>query len=845
MTLLEDSSNLIPNQDELNINRTLPELQHAAARLAAKGSRGPQAQAEAAVYFASRGFDLNRHTKALKQIRFLPSRRTEPLKELDVEKYLDQNRRTCIVDTIRESQAMLQRHFRESYETRLQSDWESSKDQILQHLGTISSVNSTSAQLALPPSKRPYQPRALEPVKQRYAEATKQFVEAIKKQSGNFRPACKYQTVQQTLQAFTGAEAAETESFVDIWRTLGFMVGERKLDTSGEARSDKNLHAAYRIDYEKQDPKLQFELVHHAKAALEFQYGEYIRNEIEGSKNKGGKPGLENDVHTYVYQLFREGTNPNVQVSSFSKFDQLPVYAVMYYCIRCGCLQGALRAAKVAKNELLVRAIEALIHNRFASLPNDIWNALCLQYNRQVKNRSQDVYEIAIYCIIARADPKPEADLREIQSTIEDYLWIRLNMIVDPSEDLPNFLPYGSGDPVADIFSRITLEDLIERIMQNRMSLLQEEANERFYFSNILLLLQKFELCVDHLKNNGLLVEAAHVALVLNWYGLLRSGGDASAKGVNLGKLISKIVSQVALVDCDLAFYYFYLLLETRKGQHNFTEAIVEHLSQKSVDLSLVVGTMSKRQVNLDGSMPKFFRHSDVFSICSAAGALAEKEGSYNHAMNLYTLGGKFDKAGTMLVRLVARVLSKPSGTPQKKEYLSLAQRFWNHYQYHLATHPAGTNLVEAMKSEVNTDLFVVMKLAEAFELKQKGPKYYDRALHIIDNVQILPPPTTEDRPKVSPEELEQRLEIMKSRGDAVRALFSPICDLMLEILLYQAKELKKVLRDFQDSDSEAKMKQIQGRAKSLTSYLGRIQTHLDVDQDLTTKLSHLTNEAL
>ena len=44
---------------------------------------------------------------------------------------------------------------------------------------------------------------------------------------------------------------------------------------------------------------------------------------------------------------------------------------------------------------------------------------------------------------------------------------------------------------------------------------------------------------------------------------------------------------------------------------------------------------------------------------------------------------------------------------------------------------------------------------------------------------------------------------MMKQRGDPVRALFSPICDLVLEILLYQTKELKKVLRD---TDSEQRL---------------------------------------
>jgi len=837
-TLLVDSSNLIPNQDELNINRTLPELNHAAARLASKGR--PQAQAEAAVYYASRGFDLNRHAKALKQIRFLPSRRSEPLAELDVVKYLDQNRRSNIVDTIRESQSALQRQFRERYENRLQQDWENSKTQILEHLGTISSIN-TSTQLALPPSKRQYQPpRTLEPIKQRYAEATKQFVEAVKNQSTSFRPATKYQTVQQTLQAFPHLDSADTNSFVDIWRTLGFMVGEKRLGSNGKAKADKSLKENYRIRYLKRDRGLQTNLIHRAKAALEYQYGEYIKNEIESSKVKGGTPGLESDVHNYVYHYFKDGIPPNCEFAQFPNHDRLPVYAVMYYCFRCGCLEGALQAAKMARHgKMLVAAFETLMNNRHARLPNDLWNQLCFHYNKNVKNKSKDVYEVALYCIIAKADPKPEVDnLSDIQSTIEDYLWIRLNMIVEEDEQLPSFLPYGSGDAISDVFSRITLQNLIDLIMKNRMALLQEEATQKFYFSNILLILQQFESCVIHLEANGQLVEAAHVGLVLNWYGLLRS-----REKVKLGKLISKLVAQVALVDCDLAFYYFYLLRETPQMQDNydFSDEIVNHLSTSTVDLALIVGTVNRRQVNLNGSLPNHLRQQDVFKICYEAGKQAERNGSYKHAMMLYTLAGSFEQIGQMLVRSLASVLTKPMGAPNKEEFFNLSQRFANHYEYHLATHPAGMKNTQEITKETKSDLFICTKLYEAFELKQKGPKYYENSLLVIDQIQILPA-TSSDRSKVTAE-LQHRLELMKNRGSPVRALFSPICNLMIDILKYQAKELKDILRDYNNTDAERRMNSIKERANLLVTYLGRARSDLDIDQTVEQNLSELTNQ--
>ena len=120
--------------------------------------------------------------------------------------------------------------------------------------------------------------------------------------------------------------------------------------------------------------------------------------------------GLESDVQNFVYHYFKDGIPDGVFTSRFPKHECLPVYAVIYYCFRCGCLKGALEAAKKTEKQILVTTFETLISKRHSPLPMDIWNGLCSEYNRNVKNKSEDVYEIALYCIIAKADPKPDGN---------------------------------------------------------------------------------------------------------------------------------------------------------------------------------------------------------------------------------------------------------------------------------------------------------------------------------------------------------------------------------------------------------------------------------------------------
>ena len=128
--------------------------------------------------------------------------------------------------------------------------------------------------------------------------------------------------------------------------------------------------------------------------------------------------------------------------------------------------------------------------------------------------------------------------------------------------------------------------------------------------------------------------------------------------------------------------------------------------------------------------------------------------------MMLYTLAGSFEQIGQMLVRSLASVLTKPMGAPNKEEFFNLSQRFANHYEYHLATHPARMKNTQEITKETKSDLFICTKLYEAFELKQKGPKYYENSLLVIDQIQILPA-TSSDRSS-NPVTKLSRLKIAK-----------------------------------------------------------------------------------
>jgi len=851
--LLDDSSTLIPNDvAQVHVHRNIFELEHAAARLAAKGSHGQGGLSETAAYFASRGYDLNKLGKSLKKLQVQPPRMQAEtrISELDLETYLETQRNASIMESIRDSHIAIERKFRSQYDDFLQQEWNSTKTEILEHLESLNvDINTTSLfeergkkrktntrksianygmTYAQPAAKRKYRPsRTLETSRERYAEGVKRFAEAVLRRKPNYLPANSFKDIQNHIFSITVPESNAEDRFTLVWQTLSFLVGERVIDKNGRVDLDKSVQNVRNQYIPVKEQALTRLLIDRAKADLENQYADYIQSKT--GSNRGGGPGLENDVQSYVQsQISNSNQYPeNWDMASFGNYGTLPLWPVIYYCFRCGNVQGAFNAAKQGGEENFAQALAHIIETNDRRLPLPLWEELCKYYRLHVKTGCDDPFKIAMYCLVAKADPKHDGvNMRDagINDTIEDYLWIRLNMLWEYEEEPPDFTPFGYSQAKQEIFSRAKLKELAETLYENKAALMEEEQNMPFYWTNILLEIQEFEECIKHLEKVGQREKAVHLGLVLNYYGLLYCEKlDTERSFVDLGDLVSKLVNEIARVDCDLAFHYLYVLHQSpTNASTQFEHVIIDNLANESCDYTAVVGTVNAREIFINGTMQDYFLPSEVYRLCfeAAEKANSAQRTSCNHAINLYCLAGAFGSCAEMLTRLLGVELEKPATHEKKLEYLQLAKSFYNSYPYFLSCHPNMSK--QSIPEEAYVDLTTVINLATAFDTFREGPNFYAQVLALINQLGVLPPRTvyaeTNQIERASRfESMKKCTEKLKRRHNCIKSAIPKVIDMIFDIYIHEAEQNSQAPRT---PEIEDQLKHIRTYTDALRNFM-------------------------
>jgi nuclear pore complex protein Nup93 len=203
--------------------------------------------------------------------------------------------------------------------------------------------------------------------------------------------------------------------------------------------------------------KMQLAFVQQARKYLEESYGKFITATIYGNLQQaqlGGIPG--------TYHLVRSFLNVKLQATLPGLEDGVveghPVWAMVYYCIRCGDLQAALQVVTTAQQHLgdFPTFLREYMTSDERRLSDNSETKLRLQYRRSVRN-STDPYKRAVYCLVGRCDPK--GDHSEIADKIDDYIWLKLCQLSYDDDD--------NGSP-----DRLTLPQLQTMLLEEYGKLL-------------------------------------------------------------------------------------------------------------------------------------------------------------------------------------------------------------------------------------------------------------------------------------------------------------------------------------------------------------------------------------
>ena len=108
--------------------------------------------------------------------------------------------------------------------------------------------------------------------------------------------------------------------------------------------------------------------------------------------------------------------------------DGVPVWPMIFYCLRCGDLKSAVMAASKAGPGLseVAQLLSEMSSSGDGRLSTHTENVVRISYRRSVR-ATTDPFKRAVFCVIAACDPADEHP--EVATSLDDYLWIKLSQV--------------------------------------------------------------------------------------------------------------------------------------------------------------------------------------------------------------------------------------------------------------------------------------------------------------------------------------------------------------------------------------------------------------------------------
>ncbi|CAH8579659.1 unnamed protein product [Schistosoma turkestanicum] len=630
---------------------------------------------------------------------------------------------------------------------------------------------------------------------------------------------------------------------------------------------------------------------------LESEFLEFIKVTVSSQPRLarlGGRPGTRSLVRAYL--SLRLPSENMTDVSSLSNLYQLseqngwefddglvdgvPVWPMIFYCLRTGDTQVTLEVARDALNNLgnFVNVLEDYIkHNRRLRTPNQ---GRFRQTCKQVIKSTRDPYKRLTYSILGQCDLSENHS--DIISNIDDFLWIKISQVIAQE----------SAEPV--VSSKVGMEDTLT--LGQLQSLLYETYGEVHFdawsqplvFFKILCLTQQYEAAIGFLTRfEQLRCHAVHIALVLrdlhmlllpNWLHsplVVRNDYDPTGfRRLNLARLIMLYTRKFEVTDPEKALMYYYMLSDipittdkppedsnatipnglhntsienlTAKNQNLFVQCVCE-LALANKELDLLLGCIGDNDIRKPGAIDRFCRSVESRrELIRTVADVFESSGQVVEAIHLYLLASACgDPKPDILVSvaLINTVLSSVivtsdlgatpitqsrfGGQLDRSSLLRLATEI-AHRVRRLGLSTDGSNYL--VQNEVETDatgctsaikiLFYLLDLAAFFDLVDA--ERWQAAVDHMDQLGLFP------------------INSQASNVESCAMLFSQLPDLvrrplpwalyaLMRCLSAKCGRVTSVTSNGTRVDSTSKMatSEIRARAKGLIAYVGRIPHRL------------------
>ncbi|XP_077310846.1 nuclear pore complex protein Nup93 [Lithobates pipiens] len=779
-----------------HVERNLQEIQQAGERLRSRTmTRTSQesANVKASVLLGSRGLDISHISQRLESLSAVTTfEPLEPVKDTDIQGFLKNEKDNALFAAIEESRrrtfSMAEEYHRES----MLVEWEQVKQRILHTLlasGEDDLGFSQEAETSYISELGPPGRSSLDSVEMAYARQIYVYNEKVV--SGNLQPSL--------VDLFTGvAEKLDDKNVSDVWLMVKQMTDVLLVPATDTLKSRCAV-------------KMQMGFVRQALKFLEDSYRDYTMKSVYANLQQaqlGGVPSTFNLVRSFL-NIRLPAPIPGLQDGELEGY---PVWALIYYCLRCGDTSAAQQVVNRLQHQLgeFKNWFQEYVHNERRLLPGTE-NKLRLHYRRAVRS-STDPYKRAVYCLIGRCDVADNHS--EVADKTEDYLWLKLNQICF------------DDDASSSAQDRLTLPQFQKQLLEDYGESHFAVNQQPFLYFQVLFLTAQFEAAIAYLfRMERTRCHAVHVALALFELRLLLKSSGQSAqllsqeagdpvgiRRLNFVRLLMLYTRKFEPTDPREALQYFYFLRNEKDSQEkNMFLRCVSELVIESREFDMLLGKLEPDGTRKPGAIDKFTR--DTKPIISEVASVAEQKGLFEEAAKLYELAKNPDKVLELTNKLLSPVVAQ-IGTPQsnrerlKNMAFSIAERYRSQ----------GTS---ADKS-ISATFYLLLDLMTFFDSYHAG--HVDVAFDIIDKLKIVP---------LSQDSVEERVAAFRNFSDEIRQNLSEVLLATMNILYTQYKRLKgsgpstvgRQQRVLEDKDSA-----LRSQARALITFAGMIPYRMSGD---------------
>lgn len=773
------------------LERALPQIDRESRRLATGhsadtglGQPGDARDAKALRLLSEYGFQTGNIERNLQNVALLDA--FEPYKSVadtDLDAYLGQAHENAIVSAIEAALAHATKVSLSAMSSTIKSEWEASKRDLVT-LGAIPyqtpTRKSTKAASTAPGGAfaSPF----------RFPRGAQSMREPIMERS-SLRSSIRTSTVSPTTPIYESIvrKAVHSRSNPNVSVAIATELDDAlnahhapRGDILNGPRSIQHLHAVFtalryitsEANAASPPPEGAFGGMYTAEDRRKSCIGAYrflclqfredkMKREIElrpVEAKRGGVPGMKADVKAYLNLIFDRGV-PD-QLAGGTRYDGLPIWPQIYYCLRAGSRETALEIARGALRtgctDASVTLIEQCLHASITAgergaLPEPLLERLVQDYGLSAQ-RGEDPYQRVCYVVLARLDPAagdkialPDSDYSLLFYSIEDYLWLRLSVVrLEGDEKAPDSLA----------MYQLSLRSIQEEVRSFGPSHFDPQGDTPAFYALVLLLTCQFAEAIRYLDRGArAIAEATHIAYTLYYYGMLREtvgleatddkDSDDACFRFDYAELLWRYISRFSRTDPTAAAVYLFTLRDggVRKG-------LLRRLLLETKEFDLLLGSKPvrsgsrvDRQVGvLEELWPLGGRDAahggGWMSLVEDAAAAAEESGDRTSAVQLYDVAGVRGKVVAILIdKLSAELTSRD--TPARTRGFEEATEYRRQLENDRINRPLERVHGDMLLNQLMPSFDLLLSMGEFFDLVWQ--KQFERAWELLDKVDFLP----------------------------------------------------------------------------------------------------------